>query len=215
MLARIIGFNGTLLTVCPIGNIDRELLQKQSETVELVINDGRRISAEQRKKIFAIIRDISAWSGHAPEYIRQLLTFDFCGESGTEWFSLSDTDMSTAKSFIDFLVNFCFVNNIPTKDTLLNATEDISKYLYACLEHRKCAICNKPAEVHHVDRIGMGRDREQIVHIGLNAIALCREHHDSAHRDEKKLFEQYHVYGIKLDEYLCKKLNLRTERRKQ
>ena len=67
--------------------------------------------------------------------------------------------MTTAKSFINYLIEFCFHWSVPTKDSLLNQTDDISKYLYLCLANRRCAICNKPAEVHHVDRIGMGRDR--------------------------------------------------------
>ena len=97
---------------------------------------------------------------------------------------------------------------MPTKDSLLTQTDDIGKYLYLCLENRRCAICNQPAEVHHVDRVGMGRDREAIVHVGLNAIALCRRHHEEAHRREKALFADYHIYGIKLDRHLCKVLSL-------
>ena len=212
MNARIVGYDGRILSVVPEESIERDLLLKQPESIEIILNDGRTISAEERKKIFAIIRDISLWCGHEPEYLRGYLTFDFCAQSGNDWFSLSNVDMTTAKDFINYLIDFCFRHNIPTRDTLLNQTDDINRYLYTCLEHRKCAICNKPAEVHHVDRIGMGRDREQIVHVGLKAIALCREHHDMAHRNEKKLFENYHIYGIKLDEHLCKKLRLRTER---
>lgn len=86
--------------------------------------------------------------------------------------------------------------------------------MYMCLEHRKCAICNKPAEVHHVDRIGIGRDREKVVHVGLRAIALCREHHNEAHIREKELFEENYIYGIKLDEYLCRCLSLNTKERR-
>lgn len=211
--AKILSYNGKVLTLAPDEDILRELKQKDIETVEIRLNDGRTISAEQRRKIFAIIRDISLWSGHAPEYLRPLLTWDFLCQYGGECFSLSDVDMTTAKDFITYLINFCFYHNVPTKDTLLNQTDDIGRYLYMCLEHRKCAICNAHAEVHHVDRIGMGRDREKIVHVGLNAIALCRKHHDMAHMDEKSLFEQYFVYGIKLDKYLCERLGLRTETR--
>lgn len=214
MTAEIVGYDGTFLTVKPDMSIDRELLRKGPQTVEMRINDGRYISAEQRKKIFAVIRDISLWSGHEPEYIRAYLTFDFCAQSGAEPFSLSDVDVTTAKEFINYLIEFCFKWNISTRDTMLNCTDDIDRYLYTCLEHRKCAICNKPAEVHHVDRVGMGRDREEIVHAGLRAIALCREHHDAAHRDEKRLFSLFHIHGIKLDEYLCKKLKMRAKKQK-
>ena len=210
---KILRYDGDQLIVAPTEKIGREILQKQIDTVEIRLNDGRSISAEQRRKIFAIVRDIALWSGHEPEEIRSFLTWDFCCKNECEYFSLSDVDMTTARQFLNYLIDFAFTHNVPTKDTLLNQTDDIGKYLYYCLEHRKCAICNKRAEVHHVDRIGMGRDREKIVHIGLLAIALCREHHDMAHLDEKSLFEEYFIYGIKLDKYLCDILNLNTKER--
>lgn len=211
--AKILRYDGDQLIVAPNEKIGREILQKQIDTVEIRLNDGRSISAEQRRKIFALVRDIALWSGHEPEEIRSYLTWDFCCKNECEYFSLSDVDMTTARQFLNYLIDFAFTHSVPTKDTLLNQTDDIGKYLYYCLEHRKCAICNQPAEVHHVNRIGMGRDREKIVHIGLKAIALCREHHDMVHMDEKTLFKKYFIYGIKLDKYLCNKLNLNTKER--
>lgn len=145
--------------------------------------------------------------------MRSILQFNFAWDNDINSFSLRDVDMSTARNFISYLIEFCFYWEVPTKDTLLNQTDDIGKYLYSCLKYRRCAICNKKAEIHHVDRIGMGRNREHIVHVGLKAIALCPEHHDKAHHDEKTLFKMNYIYGIKLDEYLCKRLNLRTKER--
>lgn len=212
--AKILSYDNSQLVLTPDEDIMREIAQKGISTVEVRLNDGRNISNEQRRKIFALIRDIALWNGDDPEALRQFLTLDFVIKNNlSEIFSLSNVDMTTAKEFISYLIDFCFMWEVPTKDTLLNCTDDIGRYLYMCLEHRKCAICNAHAEVHHVDRIGMGRDREKIVHVGLNAIALCRKHHDMAHVDEKGLFEQYFVYGIKLDKYLCEKLRLRTETR--
>lgn len=144
--------NGKLV-LKPDVDISRFLAQKRPRRVEVRLDDGRTISADQRRKIFAIIRDISLWSGQEPEELRLYLEWDFCSRCLREWFSL-------------------------------------------------------PAEVHHVDRVGMGRDREAIVHVGLNAIALCRRHHEEAHRREKALFADYHIYGIKLDRHLCKVLSL-------
>lgn len=214
--AKIARYDGQQLLIIPEQDLSRELQQKGIETVEIRLNDGRTISNEQRKKIFALIRDIALWNGDEPETLRPFLTLDFVMKNNLQdLFSLSDVDMTTAKEFITYLIEFCFYHNIPTKDTLLNQTDDIGKYLYQCLEHRKCAICNAPAEVHHVDRVGMGRDREEIVHVGLLAIALCREHHDMAHVDEKALFEQFYVYGIKLDKYLCQRLRLRYKKKKR
>lgn len=209
--AKIVGYDGEQLTIVPESYIDRELIAKSVGTVEIRLNDGRTITADQRKKIFALIADIARWSGNDPEYIRSHMTWEFCASRESNHFSLSDVDVTTARQFIDFLIDFCFSWNIPTRGSLLNQTDDLGRYLYMCLEHRKCAICNKPAQVHHVDRIGMGRDRESIVHEGLNAIALCAEHHDQAHRGEAELFEHYHVHGIELDKYLCRCLNLKRK----
>lgn len=207
--ARIVSYDGTSLIIKPDESIDRELLQKNVECLEIRLKDGREISNKQRRKVFAIIRDIAKWSGHDPEYIRQFMTWEYVEHCEGEWFSLSDVDMTTARHFITHLIEFCFMHSVPTRKSLLEETDDISRYLYLCLEHRKCAICNAPAEVHHVDRIGMGRNRNTISHLGMRAIALCRQHHDQTETGEAEMFALYHVYGIPLDEYLCKKLHLR------
>ena len=213
--AKILAFDGDTLLIRPTTPVDREMLQKQVDTVEVRLTDGREISAEQRRKIFALLRDISVWCGHDPEYIRMYTTFEYRLKSGIEPFSLSDCDMSTAREYINYLIEFCFTHCVPTKDTLLNQTDDIGRYLYSCLEHRRCAICNAKADVHHVDAVGSGRNRNKISHLGMRALALCRDHHMEAHSIGDQTFcDKYHVYGIKLDEYLCEKLNLRKERKK-
>ena len=208
---RIVRYDGVKLTIVPDEEVSREMLQKQTGAVEIRLDDGRHISADQRKKIFATIRDISLWSGNDPEYLRTFLTWDFLSRQGGEWFSLSDVDMTTARQYLTYLIEFCFTHSVPTRDTLLGRTDDIDKYLYLCLEHRKCAVCNAAADVHHVTRVGMGRDRKTLIHSGMQAVALCREHHTMAHTDERTLFEKHHIYGIKLDDYLCRKLGLNTE----
>lgn len=209
--AKIIGYDGDTLYVKPLVAIDRELLQKNVDIIEIRLTDGREISAGQRRKIFALIRDIANWSGDIPEYIRQYTEFDYRLQNGLEPFSLSDCDMSTARDYISYLIDFCFVHSVPTRDTLLNRTDDINKYLYSCLEHRKCAVCNEKADIHHITAVGMGRDREEIIHKGMEAIALCRQHHQEAHTRGQAFFNDYHIYGIRLDDYLCDVLNLRKE----
>lgn len=198
-------YSNNRLLVKPSQLIDREIFDKEASICELRLDDGRSISAEQRRKIFATIRDIALWSGHEPEELRRLLTWDFREKNGgIDDFSLADVDMTTAKDFITYLIEFCFKQNVPTKDTLLSRTEDIGKYLYACLYHKKCAVCNSKAELHHVDAVGMGFNREQISHLGLRAEALCRKHHSEVHSIGQREFdEKYHIYGIELDRKLC------------
>lgn len=210
--AKIVGYDGKRLVLLPSKPIDRTLLQKNADMAVVQLCDGREISPLQRQKIYACIRDIAAWSGHAPEELKEYFKFDFCKRDGRDIFSLSDVDMTTARDFISYLIDFCFRNAVPTRKSLLDRTDDIGRYLYLCLEHRKCALCNGKAEVHHVNRVGMGRDRERIVHEGLLAAALCHTHHTLAHANEQKLFEKYRIYGIRLDRYLCKKLSLKTRK---
>lgn len=196
--------------IVPIDNM--YVFEKQDITQALVIfDDGRRIRPDQRKKIYAIIGDIAEWSGHTPpELLKYDLKNNFLEYSGGEYFSLSDCTVTTAREFINYLINFCFYQNIPTRDTMLNRTDDMGTYLYACLANRKCCICNKRAEIHHCtgSKIGMGFNRNKVNNMGRSAIALCRKHHNQAHHDENDFFEKYHIYGIKLDMYLLDKLKL-------
>ena len=106
LTGEIVNYDGEYLTVKPSVPIARELMKKQSESVELRLNDNRSISAEQRKKIFALIRDISSWNGDVPEYIRACMQFDFRIKNELGPFSLSNCDMTTAKEFINYLIDF-------------------------------------------------------------------------------------------------------------
>lgn len=207
--AKILSYDGSRIVCEPLQSIDRELMIKSSDCIEIRLQDGRGITTEQRKKIFALIRDVSEWSGNEPEYLRGFLEFDFRLQNGLEPFSLSTCDVTTARLFINYLIDFCFTWDVPTRDSLFNRTDDIDKYLYSCIEYRKCAICNQPADIHHVKAIGMGRNRETICHLGMEAIALCREHHSECHTTGTVSFlSDHHVYGIQLDKYLITKLNL-------
>ena len=183
--------------------------KRQFETVEVTLTDSRSISAKQRAHAYALFRDCSLHTGHTPEEIKELLKYDFISRTGQDEFSLSNCDMTTARLFIDHLVEFCLTYDIPCQDSLLDHAEDIARYLYLCLVHRKCALCGKRSEVHHVDAVGMGRNRKEIVHAGMRAMALCRKHHNEAHNTGQLTFNsKYKVFGIKLDEFLCKKLKL-------
>ena len=209
--ARIAGYDGEKLTLLPEEPIERALLQKQIGTVEIRLVDGRVITAEQRRAIFATINDISLWSGHDPQYLRDHFTWDYCRKSGEEPFSLSDCTVTTARGYLSYLIEFCLRWDVPTKDSLLRRTDDIGRYMYNCIEHSKCAVCGMPGEVHHVDTVGAnGGNRRRIVHIGLRAVCLCRIHHEEAHMNEKKFFDAHHLEPIKLDKYLCDIHKLKT-----
>ena len=209
--AKIIGYDGKNMVVIPDASIDKELIQKQINRVEIRLNDGRTITAEQRKKAYATIRDISDYSGHAPEFLKEWFKYEYIIKTGGKYFSLSDCSVTVARQYINVLIDFCLHYGVPLYEPMTNRTDDIDAYLYMCLYYRKCAVCGRAADVHHVteSKIGMGADRDKAHHVGREAIALCRTHHNEAHSREKEFFEENHIYGIKLDEILCERLNLR------
>lgn len=173
------------------------LQRKKIRNAEIRFDDGRHISAEQRKKAYATIRDISDWTGYLPEEMKEILKYQHMMRTGDAYFSLSNCSMDTAREFINTILEFALENGIPLSDNAIERTDDIGRYLYYCLLHKKCAICGKDGEIHHEDAIGMGNDRTKVDDSSYKKICLCREHHTLAHSLGVIRFrEMYKVYGI-------------------
>lgn len=171
--------------------------RKKIRNAEIRFDDGRHISAEQRKKAYATIRDISDWTGYLPEEMKEILKYQHMMRTGDAYFSLSNCSMDTAREFINTILEFSLENGIPLSDNVIERTDDIGRYLYYCLLHKKCAICGKDGEIHHEDAIGMGNDRTKVDDSSYKKICLCREHHTLAHSLGVIRFrEMYKVYGI-------------------
>ena len=206
-ICKVVG-NQALISV----GVNPDILKKQCiEKCLVVFNDGRTITADQRRKAYATIRDISDYSGHAPEFLKEWFKYEYIIKTGGKYFSLSDCSVTVARQYINVLIDFCLHYGVPVYEPMTDRTDDIDAYLYMCLYYRKCAVCGRAADVHHVtgSKLGMGADRDKAHHVGREAIALCRTHHNEAHSREKEFFEENHIYGIKLDETLCERLNLR------
>lgn len=202
---RVAGYqNKRLLIAAPLED-NWEIVCKDIRSCEVLLRDGREITPDQRKKIYATIRDISDWSGHEPEELKNHFKAEYVARTGEEWFSLSDVDRTTASRFLELLIEFCLQWDIPIYgDSLAERSPDIARYVYLCLAHKKCCVTGKKAELHHVDAVGMGRDRKEIVHLGYRVLPLCREKHTEAHTLGQKSFEEkYHLFSVRLDENLC------------
>ena len=185
------------------------IVEKQLLNEAMVyLSDGRAISPKQRAKAYALLRDISAYTGHHPEELKEYFKYSLISRTACPDFSLSDCEMTVATQYIELLIEFCLEWSVPCQDSLLESAPDIGKYLYLCLYHKKCCICGKQAEVHHHDRVGIGRNRREIAHIGMHLQALCRKHHNEAHLGQKSFDRKHYVFGIAADELLVNKLNL-------
>lgn len=170
---------------------------KRCRSAQIRLDDGRRITAEQRKKAYATMKDIAAYTGYLPEEQKEWLKYLHISRTGSDYFSLSDCSVDTAREFINTILDYALEEGVPLSDLGINRTDDIGKYLYFCIRHKKCAVCGRTGEIHHVDAIGMGRDRRKVDDSGSRKICLCRTHHTIAHTKGMDRFEQmYHVYGI-------------------
>ncbi len=179
-------------------------------TGDLLLNDYRMISRQQQKKIYAMIGDISDYTGHHVEFLKSYLKCEYIKMYGGEWFSLGYVDMTTARKFIEFILHICFEWEVPLKLNTVDLTRDVNNYLYLCLKYRKCAVCGCHADIHHHENlVGMGMDRAKHNHIDSRFIALCRVHHNECHNIGHKTFEdKYKITAIKLNEVAIKELRI-------
>ena len=190
--------DGTVLQIkIPDVDLSQYIIEKKARYAEIRIDDGRIITSLQRRKAYATIRDISSWTGYLPEEQKEWLKYLYIERTGNPYFSLSDCSMDTAREFINIILDYALEEGIPLSERGIERTDDIGRYLYSCIKNKRCAVCGRPGEIHHVDAIGAGRDRRRVDDSGYRKICLCREHHTAAHQRGMKAFEQmYHVYGI-------------------
>lgn len=212
--------DGTAVIKAKIPNIE-QALRRGFLKVEIILWDGRRISPEQRRKCYALLGEIAEYTdgirtAETVDEQKRLLKMEFMLKrmEATErrMFSLADCDMSTAREFITYLIDFIIANDIPTRVPLIDNCDDIAAYMYACAMHRKCAVCGKAADIHHCEgsRIGAGVDREKVHQLGREVLPLCRVHHTELHAmPESEFMAKYHLQKVKLDEQLCKRLRFK------
>jgi hypothetical protein len=157
-----------------------------------------QISPEQRRKLFALFKDINElW--HYPDINdvkEEMKRFFLLANEQYQNFSLRDCDSTLANDFITYVLAFCYQNGVALKEPRA-LFDDLDSYLYMCLKFRKCVVCQNKGEEHHVEAIGMGRNRQKYDDSNHLKVCLCREHHSEAHGIGWKTFaEKHHVKGI-------------------
>ena len=192
----------------------RPAVEHLSDEVRVFWADNRCISAEQRRKAWALMTEIAAYQGQDKEdvYREQSAAFSIKNFESLQGhlFHLSTATVSEARDFINLLIEIIIEYGIPTKEPLYGLCDDIERYVYACLMNKKCAVCGKKTELHHVDHVGMGYNRKEINHIGMRCLPLCREHHMEAHNIGQTAFDaKYHLEPIAIDEKIAQKYRLR------
>lgn len=180
--------------------------------------DSRPLSDKQRRMVYALLREISDYTGQGAEQTKEWMKIKFLTDdmeqTADKIFSLSSAPMSLVCAFQRYLIRFILEWDIPCSFPLLEYVDDVQDYIYSCLVNKKCCICGAPTDLHHVDRVGMGRDRMDIIHEGMEVLPLCREHHAEAHTmPDAAFFEKYHIPGgIVMDKTLCRMYGLKARR---
>lgn len=191
------------------------LIKREYKECLVQMIDSRPLSDKQRRACYALIREIADFAGTGIEETKTLMKIKFLSEELNETadqiFSLSTAPMSLVCSFQKFLIDMILSWDIPTKFPLLDMVDDIDSYVYSCLLYKKCCICGGHADLHHTLPIGMGRDRKEIVHEGMEVMPLCRVHHGEFHQYGRAGFlNLYHINrGIKADKAICKVYGLK------
>ena len=180
--------------------------------VEVRFIDPRRFTEEQRRFIYALIGDISDFTGQPRESLKEIFRWRYEAITGQS-ISLSNisTDtVSDATLYADIILDFIFENHIPFKNGYEILPVNQEYYFYKCITTRTCCNCGKhPADIHHVDAVGMGNNRKKIDNTGRRFMALCRVCHTIIHTEGYTEFtNKRKLKGIKLNQDTIKRLGI-------
>lgn len=177
--------------------------------VDLAFFDKNQRTQEQNKIMHCLFREIAVWSCGYDTPKEELEYKNYMKQQYSEKpFKTSKMTVTEATDFIAFIIEFCFQAGVPFRDKGINMTDDINKYLFLCLKYRKCAVTGRPGEIHHVDAIGMGRDRRQVDHSQHRLVCLSREPHKQAHDMGWEEFAAlHHIDGIRISSEQVKEIN--------
>ncbi|NJI03098.1 putative HNHc nuclease [Staphylococcus agnetis] len=189
-----------------------ELLDlNQPIDVDCTVIDPNSITGKQRRKIFALVKDIEEYTGQPMDYMRHMFIEYVRTYYGyDERISLSDCTRTQANQVIEVILDWVFHNDIPLNYKTSDLLKQDKSFLYWSTVNRDCVICGKPhSDLAHKYAVGRGRDRTKINHYGNQVLALCREHHTEQHKIGMDSFnDKYHLHNswVDVDDRLNKML---------
>lgn len=218
-MARLIKRNGEyILKDFRLNNTGDMYLECDSNNafeVSVKLIDKRKITERQRKFIFALCGEMAYFMGEDSEWVRMLIQTYNAKLREIEVESLSVCSVTYANGLIDTIINFCIEQEIPFSKNVIDefGYKFDEKQTYSMCLKRVCVVCGARADIHHVDAVGMGHNRNKIDHVGKRALPLCRKHHTEIHTiGNERFIEMYHLSPIIIDkkmDYFIKKGKLR------
>lgn len=191
---------------------------------ELNIIDPRKVRPAQRKLFFSLLNDIQTWSG-APmkDFLKDFFYTTYAIENDGAEISLADdtkNSVSDANRLLDIVIDFMFEWSVPFKQGYELLPRDENYFLYQCCKHRKCVVCGRHADIHHMNgsTVGAGSNRNKIDHTKRYVLPLCRADHNLIHtqgEDEFCKINHLPIRGIKLDVETLKKIGVKGDYREE
>ncbi|OFV09703.1 putative HNHc nuclease [Staphylococcus sp. HMSC13A10] len=206
------GTTTVVISGVELGNKETLLLDNGLEVeVDVQVVDPFKITGKQRRKIFALVKDIEAHTGSSMDYMRHLFIEYVRTYYGYDnRISLSDCTRTQAGQVIEETLDWIFHNDIPLNYKTSDLLKNDRSFLYWSTVNRNCVICGKPhAELAHYQAVGRGRNRRKINHIDNKVLALCSSHHREQHNIGMDSFnEKYKLHDswVDVDERLNRML---------
>lgn len=197
------GTTTVVISGVELGNKETLLLDNGLEVeVDVQVVDPFKITDKQRRKIFALVKDIEAHTGSPMDYMRHLFIEYVRTYYGYDKrISLSNCTRTQASQVIEVTLDWIFHNDIPLNYKTSDLLKNDKAFLYWSTVNRNCVICGKPhAELAHYQAVGRGRNRRKINHIGNKVLALCPTHHKIQHNIGMDSFnEKYKLHDSWVD----------------
>lgn len=160
---------------------------------DVIISDPYKITDKQRRKVFAMVRDIFNYYGQPMDYLRYMFQKQLEFLKGYEPISLSNCSRRQAGELIELILDFIFTNNVPMNRATSDLMSNDKYFLYKSTINRTCVICGSPnSDLAHYQAVGRGRNRNKINHYRNKVLALCRKHHQTQHDMGMSSFNKLH-----------------------
>lgn len=177
------------------------------------------ISRNQQQAIYCMIADIARETGHtSPEVEKHLKTEYWSDREGKMSLALDNCTKEHAQYFYEYVFDIAIQMGV-----VFNMKDDEGKVIHplhwdfeqsqlvkTCIKHRVCAVTLRPgADIHHVDNIGRGFDRETVDHTQYRLMPLIREKHNECHNmGDMAFIQKYGIEGVHLTEEEVKEFNI-------
>ena len=160
------------------------------------------------------MQDIYIYTGEPLESLKDVFYWQFRYFTGKN-ISLSNQSENTVdevSTLDELILDFIFANDIPFREGYEIPPQNEQYFFYKCVMTRTCCNCGrKPADIHHVDAVGMGNNRKKINNSGRRFMALCRVCHTKIHTEGLTEFTNKRLLmPIKISDEDLKRLGLNT-----